>query len=196
MGTYQNAANVSYFFQHNASTRRSCITFGVLPAVADAASVANAALAAFTDTGSLKSKMSSNVTLARIKVSLGTDTGEDLVSELNTAAVGTSVSPTLPGNDAVLVHKRSARGGRRGRGRIFIPWFVPETNVGENGIIDSSYVVTLGTCVSAWFTALGTRNIPMQILHQPGETPEGVPTPVTSLSVDPLISTQRRRLGR
>ena len=54
----------------------------------------------------------------------------------------------------------------------------------------------LQTLANSFLAALTSGGVPMVILHNPGKTVPGAPNTVTSLSVDRLIATQRRRLGR
>jgi hypothetical protein len=162
----------------------------------DPNTVATSVHGAIVTAGSLNSVMDSTSTLSRIRVSLGTDGGADLVADTAWSDAGGATGSMLPPNCAVLVHKRTARGGRRGRGRFFLPWAIIETAVDEVGIITPANVTTIQTAMNTFRSTLISNSIPMVLLHDPGKTATGPPDPVTSMTVDRLISTQRRRLGR
>lgn len=197
MPTPPGFSNCSYEFTQSGLTRPAYITFGVDSTDTDPSMIATQLYAAWSSAGSMKSIMDSSATLTGIRVSAGTDGAADLVYLLRTSDPGGgSVSQALPPNCAVLVHKTSARGGRRGRGRIYLPWVANESVVDEAGILAPANVTTLQTAMTAWKVALATSGNPMVLLHDPGKTSIPAPDPVTSLLVDRLIATQRRRLGR
>ena len=100
---------------------------------------------------------------------------------------------TLPVNCAVLVKKGTSRGGRRNRGRFYLPGTTSEGAVSEDGVISSGQVIALQGACDAFLGDLVVAGLPMYVLHN--DPPVGVtPAPVTSLTVDSVIATQRRRL--
>jgi hypothetical protein len=109
---------------------------------------------------------------------------------------------SFPPNVALLVHKRTARGGRRGRGRMYIPWTLSTTSTGEGGVIAPASLTPMQTACNVWLSSISSGAGPVVLLHRPStpgtarpSTP-GSPNVVTSMVVDPLCATQRRRLGR
>jgi hypothetical protein len=196
MPTPPGFADCSYELRQTGLTRPAYVTFGVDPVDTDPALVAGSLQAAFLSTGSFKSILDSSVTLSAIRVSLGTDGTADLVTVLNTSQVGGQVGGNTPPNVAVLVHKSTSRGGRRGRGRMYLPWCLQTSTVDEAGQIGASTLTALNAAMLAWKIALTAANTPMVLLHGPGRTGIPAPDPVLSLSCDRLIATQRRRLGR
>jgi hypothetical protein len=96
----------------------------------------------------------------------------------------------------MLVHKGTARGGRRGRGRLFIPWCLNNSDIGEDGLIGTTSMSSRQSAMNVFLAKLATESVPMVLLHDQGLTAPGSPDAVTYLNVDKLISTQRRRLGR
>jgi len=193
-------ANVSVEMQQAGLNRPAFITFGVDPTSGDPNAVASTIGGAIANATSLISIMDSTVTFKSVTVRLGQDGSPPLVGVHPMASTGTGGAlSTLPPNCAVLIHKRTALGGRRGRGRMYLPWAVQEASVDEAGIIQAANVTQIQTAVSNFLSVLATANTPMMVLHDVGVDPtKPVPaaTPVTSLTVDNLISTQRRRLGR
>ena len=196
MATPLGYADVSVWITIATSTRPSAITFGVDAGEQSVTEVFNDVVASLQVSSGIRIKLANTAAFSRVRVALGTDDDEDLVYDAAMNQPGSHVVEVAPPNCALLVHKRTARGGRRGRGRLFMPWFLNEAKVTSSGMIDASEQVSLQTPFNVWFADLATRGIPMVLLHQGGDTPPGPPNLVTSLAVDPMNSTQRRRLGR
>ncbi len=109
--------------------------------------------------------------------------------------VGTGTNAHLPQNSSTLIHKRSTLGGRRNRGRLnFIP--PSEGAVANNGAIDPASIAGFQSRFSAWLQEMRATAVvvDMVILHSTGISVPPNPSVVTSLTVDPVISTQRKRL--
>jgi hypothetical protein len=107
------------------------------------------------------------------------------VSTTQGGASGDSTTPQV----ATLVRKTTALGGRKNRGRLYVPG-VPEAQVGPTGALTSTYRTTLQTLWTGVLSDLATANMPMVILHASSSDP----TTVASLVVDEEVATQRRRL--
>lgn len=176
--------------------RSAYITFGIDPTGTDPDLVAQACYTSLAGAGALFSQLDSNVMIAETRVRLGTDGGEDLLGTHVTTTTGGRSGASVPPNVSLLVHKRTARGGRRGRGRWYIPWLLLTTQVAEDGTLNAGVIGPLQTAMNTTLTALTTNNVPMCVLHEPGTTAEGAPNVVTSLTVSNIVATQRRRLGR
>jgi hypothetical protein len=184
--------------RHDSLSRNAYCTFGVQIGSVAPDEVANNVLGALTEgSGPWETIFDNQVVIGPVVARVGQDGGEDqvFISDIPTGR-GTVTQTSFPPNCAVLVHKRTARGGRRGRGRLFWPWTVQEGQVEENGSIQTSSLTQQQTAANATLTALTANFVPMVLLHSPGLTTAGLPNLVTQLIVDPLISTQRRRLGR
>jgi len=108
---------------------------------------------------------------------------------------GTGSSNLIPQNTAYLIHKLSAFGGRRNRGRFYLPG-VGEPEVGITGALTTAEKTRIQTALNAWFTQLNSiPNIDdVIILHSTGITPTPAPTAVIGFQIDPVVATQRRRL--
>jgi hypothetical protein len=122
-----------------------------------------------------------------------------IVISTNTPRPGERTTGSLPPNCAVLLQKRTGLGGRKNRGRLYMPHSVPEGAVNEAGIIDSVWVATHNTQAAIWMDRLtnggGTSTpTPMVVLHSLPSDP--LPTPVTQLIAQSTLATQRRRLRR
>jgi hypothetical protein len=196
MGTPVGFADCSYKLTRSDMSRSSYVTFGVQTTMTDPMSIAAVLVTAFTSTGGFAAFLDSGASLTETRVALGTGTGEDVVGIDPTISAGQKGGVTSPPNVAMLVHKRTARGGRRGRGRMFVPWSWTTAEVQENGVVLATPLTTANVAVNAWLTKINTGLGAMVILHGPGKSTLGAPNTVTSLSVDNIIGTQRRRLGR
>lgn len=196
MTTPPGFADISVEFKYAGFPRSSFITFGVDPTATDPIVVGTLVAESIATTGSILDLVDNTVTMAAIHVALGTDGAEDIHAVVPRTDSGRSAAINSPNNCALLLHKRTARGGRRGRGRLYLPWSMQEGAVDENGIVLSTFVTSSQVKASLWLADMITRGVPMVLLHSTGLTTEGPPNSVTSLVVDGIVGTQRRRLGR
>lgn len=188
----------SYELRLASFNRSSFITLGHKneTGLTDPTAIAAAAYDPLLGSGSFQGRLDSNVTLASCTVRIGQDGGDPLVGQFVGSQTGLLSATTLPPNCAVLIHKRTARGGRRGRGRLFIPWYVDEGGVAEDGTLTGTVLTPIQNAMNGWRTAMNLDNLPPYLLHDTGLTATGAPDLITSFTADPVISTQRRRLGR
>lgn len=154
-------------------------------------------------------RIDSNVTLGPVHFRTGPYPPEALVfTDLATTAGGRSMN-SPPSSVAMLVHLATGRGGRRGRGRWFLPWAVAEDEVNEVGAVSGAEQVSWNADFVGGLAAMVTAGAPLVLLHSfdpapnppawpTGQPPAvgGAPNAITSATVSPLIGTQRRRLGR
>lgn len=120
-------------------------------------------------------------------------------TEIVEAIAGTPVAGTnaavggpLPVNCAVLLTKRTARAGRKGRGRMYLPPFQSiETGVDAAGFIAPADITALTTRWASFRTALIAVDLLPVLLHA-----DELDTPnlITSWAIEGQIATQRRRL--
>jgi len=189
-------ADVSIELVHGSMSRPAFITFGVDPVDTDPVLVAASVISAIGGSGTLQGMLDTTLTIRSVRVSLGVDGAEDLKAVTAISLPGLKTGSMLPPNSALLLHKRTARGGRRGRGRMYLPWSIQVTETDEAGVIAAATVTAQQAKATAFLSALGSNTVPMVVLHEPGQTATGPPNPVTSLLVDARVGTQRRRLGR
>jgi len=125
-------------------------------------------------------------------VLFGNDGGDIRIDSTSTEQQGDVGENALPNNCAVLVRKVTGEGGRRNRGRMFIPG-ISEEAVDATGAI-------AGTPLSNWNSAfddiqttlVGLATVDnLVLLH---DSAPHTPTVITDLVVQPKIATQRRRL--
>lgn len=110
--------------------------------------------------------------------------------------VGGNPQGAIPQNTAYLVHKRTALGGRSGRGRFYLPG-VGESVIDGTGVLDPATKAVFQTRLTQFLTDLeASPNIAGMVLFHDslGAGAALPPTPVTSLVIDNRCATQRRRL--
>ena len=190
-------------FKHSSLARSAVITFGL--ALSDVPLVSDLNSITLQMESSFGPYVDDSVMVGPAVMRVGQDGGEALViSGTDTFTGNRSGSSALNGGQAVLVHKRTSRGGRRGRGRMYIPWMTADTLVNEIGVLDSTERAALQTAVETWAAdVLETPKFTdFVVLHSPSApdtenpTVPGEPNVITSWVVDPIVGTQRRRLGR
>lgn len=113
------------------------------------------------------------------------------VFEANEVAVGEQAGDALPSNCAIILRKVTQAGGRRGRGRMFLPpAYVDHTNVDARGQLNS--VAFLNNMFGDWFDLiLADPEIPPPVVFHDDGSPGTV---ITSVTVDPTLGTQRTRM--
>jgi len=183
----------------------AAIVFGGNQGIAPPATIASAINAAWV--ANLRPEFSSSIMLAGTRVKCGPmEDGPFAYSSSGSA--GTKAGTLFPPNVSFLIRKNTAIGGRQGSGRIYMPG-VGDSLADDAGNVTGAYRTTLNTAWSAFLTALGSASAPMVLLHSHGAYSKMVgdpaqieivivapraPTPVTDLSVDSVLATQRRRL--
>lgn len=115
----------------------------------------------------------------------------DVLVAGNGAFPGTDTSdPELPAI-AACVSVIAATGGRRGRGRFYLPG-VPASSTSTGGTLDSGFITatlsdyvdfSLACAAVGWVPAVYSRT-------------DGVVRGVASVAMSPIVDTQRRRQGR
>lgn len=182
------------------------VVFGVINALDLSPAAIGAAVKTVWDTN-VMNVMSQAVRMNGILVKLGpNDTGAS--AEVPASTVGAGAAACAPPNVTCLWRKVTPLGGRRGRGRMYLPGVI-ESQVDAGGFGDSTYIADWTTSAEDTLLGLSTADIPMVVLHgyatvwalidgQPRriELPGVIPAPtaVTSLEVSPKVATQRRRL--
>jgi hypothetical protein len=139
--------------------------------------------------------ISDQATLVGVDVVVGQDGGDPITVNVPFSDTGAGGAFPLPPNCAVLLRKHTGLGGRAGRGRMFIPGFQLTGNTQPNGTINGSLVTEWNNDALAWRLALESDTVPPAIppvlFHAIDTVP---PTPITALTIDPKVATQRRRL--
>lgn len=150
-------------------------------------------------TGTWMALISTAVTLTKVRGRFGQGVGVDPIVAESTLAPydGGAGGSVLPQNCALLVRKVTGLGGRKNRGRMYIPSIVQEADVSGVGRIDAADVDIFQGVANTFLLSLAgdgsTPDLTPFILHRDGVS---LPTEVVDLQVDPVIATQRRRLRR
>lgn len=180
-------AQANLRFSGNAAPRGAEITLGLdLDVVATPAAVAE--LVAANWVTNCLVLQSSNITLEEVYVKFG-DNATGAAGVFTVASAGSLGTGTVPPQVALLVKKNTQFGGRKGRGRFYVPGLV-ETDVDENGVVQGPDVAAWQDAMDDFHTQLNTDDIPPLLLHNDAT----VPYLITSFTVDATTATQRRRL--
>lgn len=187
---------------HALSSRSALVTWGIdiSSAGGDYVQVADDMVGVFETAWG--TEMDSQATYGPATLRVGQDGGDPLSIEGSQTETGAETAAMQPPNVALLVKKSSATGGRKGRGRMYIPWVLQDAAVDDVGIIGGASLTTYQGDATAFLSDLelgtsGTYDTPMVILHDTsGAGAEPAPSVVTGLLVDSMVANQRRRLGR
>lgn len=105
--------------------------------------------------------------------------------------IGTASSAPMPANCCFLVNKLTARGGRKGKGRMYLPaCYGGEHLVEPTGVVSSALVTSTQTKLTAWYNAIVAGAANPVLFHSDGSTPDTI----LSFSLATTIGTQRRRI--
>lgn len=118
--------------------------------------------------------------------------GEPYVTEVTDPIVGTGAADGLVVNTCMLIRKNTASGGRKNRGRMFVPPFnVAEEEVENSGQIAPAAVAAQTVGWNSFLSAIETGALFPFLYHS---HVDDAPTPITSLTAQNLAATQRRRM--
>lgn len=168
----------------------AAITFGFENGPdASAIACANAIAEIFNDEH-FEDQLCTDCNVTNLKVKLGPDeTGPfaDRVTLFNGSLGGGSgaVAPAL------LVRKITDLGGRKNRGRMYLPG-LRESDINEGGVVNPTRVAAAQLFWTDVLGDLSSALFGMAVLH--GDST--APTEVTALTVEGVVATQRRRQRR
>lgn len=138
-----------------------------------------------------------------VDVQQGSGDSDHISGSWDEVTNGTHPSGTLPQNCAMLVKKKTALGERWNSGRMFVPpGYLPDGTVSNTGLIDNTQYPALQSFLTEFYDSLrdstiivGQENTSFQpvLFHN---NPAHPPTDITSLTLDPVVATQRQRLRR
>lgn len=163
----------------------------------DYAQAAFSCASAFAET--IGQQLHTSTTVVGCKLRVGQDGTEPITVFGGVNIPGTSTAAMLPQNCALIYDKLTNRGGRRGKGRFFMPNVLKEADVNSVGVIDTTALFDFQFQANAFYQRLldpeGVQlATPPVLLHNTGPGSVGGPDDITGLQVQGLISTQRRRL--
>jgi hypothetical protein len=141
------------------------------------------------------SSLSETVTSGPYSLAVGQDGGDPITYEYAGTSPGDESSFPMWPNTAVLIKKVTAAGGRRNRGRMYVPGFGLRTLITPAGLIDPSYLADLQTNMDSLLATLnagtGFNATNLGVLHS---EPPSAPAVITQLKCEAKVATQRRRL--
>lgn len=197
----EGEAQVVVNFSLSGDPEPMAITFGVRPDVTvDPLDIADLVYGAVTDAnGLIPSAAALRVgwTFGGVTAYYNDPSGQ-IVTVNGTDVVGTTAGDTLPVNSAVLLNKLTGLGGRRNKGRVYLPpYSMDESQVSATGVIDSTALQTMVDNWEGTRLALETALVPMVLFHGPTVAlPEPPSTLVTATSGETRIATMRTRLRK
>lgn len=121
---------------------------------------------------------------------LSSDPHPELIADTATD-VGTDTSDALPPQVALVLSLKASSGGRRGRGRIYLPG-VPDSSVSAGGAVDSGFVNDTLDGFSDWASLCASLGWLPAVYSRT----DGVVRAVTTIYISPFVDTQRRRMER
>lgn len=146
--------------------------------------------------GSFAAMFDSNVTMRNAKAVIGQDGSDPIVQVSTTQTAGTSSRESTAPALALMVTKNTNLGGRKHRGRNYMPWALADSDVAENGAVNPTRLTSWAAALDEYMDfIIGPTS---DLLDEPVilHTDPTVPTPVTSFTPNPAIRTQRRRQVR
>jgi hypothetical protein len=197
-------AQCSLSFTGAALPTGAAITFGVaLPGATLTPQQVGASISAAWTTN-IKSTITPDVTLASVHVKFG-PMEDGPFADVAAGVVGTGTGANDAPPVALLVRKNTNIGGKRGHGRMYVPGLA-STVASINGSVTGTDLTNRQTAWSAFRTDLENGDTPMVVCHNFGTyinakgeevtVPPREPSLVTSLSVQNVVATQRRRQRR
>ena len=181
---------ITHFFSGAAVPDGAAVTYGVRNLADFSATEMAEAARDEWDASNFDSLASTDCDMFMTRAKLGPNaTGPFADVTSNTGGAGNTAGAAQV---CILMKKQTDSGGRRNRGRMFLPG-IPEDQIGQGGQITSGTVTVANAAGLALITGLATALIPMVILH---DDVDFTPTLVTSFVVSPYVATQRNRQPR
>lgn len=142
--------------------------------------------------GQIMGNLNNHVTLTRISYRLGSAAADDPVTERAVNFPGLGGGNMTPINNCLILKKITALGGRRNRGRNYLPG-VGEGAVGDDGVVDTDVANGVSSNFGDVRADMTDAGCELVLLHQ--SAPFN-PTVVVTALCEATIGTQRRRLSR
>lgn len=184
---------VSIWSNTEGDSEEMCWTFGVdVSGNSDPASCAGEIQEAWHD--HLEGLTSQAVIQTRVTLKMG-PVGTGATYEFAANDQGTNTEALAPPNCAVLAQKHTTLGGRKGRGRAYLPGISSISNtMNSAGVFGASEAGEVQTALNSMQAQLMTEptNGPIEqvLLHSDATSP----TPILNWTVSTKLATQRRRL--
>lgn len=179
-------------FRHSAVPKTASVSWGYQNAGSISASAVASLIEQQVD-DSLLAVMDDSVTFVNAAVlqRQGIDLFAGVAVSGDTGGGGSFAMP--PPQVTAVVTKRTALAGVANRGRMYLPYVIPDVNVDDAGVISTIILAGIQTRCDELLAGLDLNGIPMYLLRDE-ESPPRVPREVTSLQAQGIVATQRRRL--
>ena len=140
--------------------------------------------------------MDGSITLDRVTLAVGSDGPGGSVDSNLTPYEGDRSGAMVPASMSAIARKVTNDLGRRGRGRMFIPGVLTQTEVDEAGKIGSTRLNTLQTALNTLYGQFQNGSSPLLalppvLLHSSAPT---TPTPITGFPLATLVGWVRGRI--
>lgn len=136
--------------------------------------------------------LSSAVSVSRVDVEIGGLAGSTITTYQTTAVAGARGASMLIQNTAYLVQKRTGGVGRGKNGRAYLPG-VPDDKVNNVGVVSVLELDEIQAALDVFLTNMVAAGYDLVVNHQES-SPLYPATLVTTLVIDPVCGSQRRRL--
>lgn len=178
------------------TTRPAQITFGTsLEGVASPSAYLSGVLSAMKGTNGLLDDDVFDATLTAVNARLTyTVLSGPIVIDEAINITGVRAGASMPPNVAALGRRVTNRGGRQGRGRIYLPsGYLSETDVNEGGYLTPGRISQIQTILTSARAAVNTLSGTLVLLHSvEGDNPDEI----DALVAQPQVATMRRRLRK
>ena len=195
------------FIQHDGLARQAEVTYAVNDASVNwsAQQWADALQNVFQD--NLKTRIDTDAVIVKTTTLKGDGTSTFTTGESTASGTrGTAPFSAAPANCAQLVRKITAFGGRKNRGRMYLPWSINEGLVDEIGSIDATFTADTQAKLDDWRDAITDTGGHLVIANRVYDRPWNQPNrqlvsvdmgeEVIGVPVDSMMATQRRRMPR
>lgn len=154
----------------------------------DPADTAAHAIAAWTD--NIAALVVNDLTLVSVLVKYGPN-ATGLAAEVGSGQTGAAGGAGMTPQNALLVRKNTTHGGRKGRGRLFLPG-ITEGTADESGTISGGTVAIYQAGFDGFLADLTAAGNTPFLLHNDATEPYEI----TSFSVQALMATIKDRIRR
>lgn len=207
--TYENdLVLLTTFLKHDLMTREAAVTYALNDNTANQSAQVWADSAQIFFCDNWKAQIDTGARVMRTTAIKGDGTSTfttGLSTDPPTRGLN-AMSSTTP-NCAILLRKNTAVGGRRNRGRIYLPFMINEGEVDEAGSLSAGVIGDINTDAAAWLSDLESGGdqefvIANRFYDAPWDNPSrhlvsvNIGEHVTSLTCESVIATQRRRMPR
>lgn len=135
--------------------------------------------------------MTEDYTVTKLVALVGQDPPPPVVVEKELNLPGNTTTDPVTSNTSLLVKKTTGVGGRANRGRMYVPG-APAVKVAPNGSVESAFRGDIQDDLDDIIAAAPADPFGGYVVLHTDDSVE--PTPITNLTLEAVVATQRRRL--